>query len=167
MLVSSEAAEVEIETPLAAPASEVWALAVTPEGINEELGPWVSMSIPGSFGPEATIDDLALGQTIGRCWIKVARIPVDFDDLCLVERGPGYRFLERSRLGSARFWQHEREVIATADDACVVIDRLRIEPRAPLRAIGGTAVAERIVRALFRHRHRRLEKRWGSAEGSA
>jgi uncharacterized protein YndB with AHSA1/START domain len=33
-------------TRLAAPAAQVWAAATTPEGINDELRPWLTMSIP-------------------------------------------------------------------------------------------------------------------------
>jgi hypothetical protein len=121
------------------------------------------MSMPKGMAEGATIDDLPLGKTVGRSWIRFAGVPVDYDDLCLVERGPGMRFLERSRLGSASRWQHEREVIATGETTCEITDRLEIEVRAPLRAIGGARLAPRIVRALFTHRHRRLADRWGRA----
>ena len=157
-------ARFEISTRLGAPAEAVWREAVTPAGINHELGPWLRMTMPRGTGPGMTIEDVALGEPIGRSWIMLARVvPVDFDDLRLVERGPGLRFLERSRLGSARHWQHEREVAPAGESACVVTDRLELELRAPLRAIGGTALAERVVRRLFTHRHRRLAERWGRA----
>lgn len=152
----------EITTALHAPAAVVWELAVNLEGINHELGPWVSMSMPKGIGPGMTIDDAPLGEPLGRSWIKLAGVPVDYDDLCLVERGPGMRFLERSKLGSASFWQHEREVVSSGEATCEITDRLAIELRAPLRAIGGAGMAPRIVRALFRHRHKRLAERWGA-----
>jgi hypothetical protein len=122
------------------------------------------MTMPKSIQPGMTIDDAPLGEPLGRSWIRAAKVlPVDYDDLCLAERGPGLRFLERSQLGSARHWQHEREVVEAGPDSCEITDRLELELRAPLRAIGATAVAERIVKALFTHRHRRLRQRWGSA----
>jgi ligand-binding SRPBCC domain-containing protein len=147
---------------LAAPAERVWAGAVDPDGINQELGPWVSMSMPKDLKPGMTIDDIELAVTVGRSWIRLARIPMDYDDLCLVERGPGLRFLERSKLGSARVWEHEREVLATGDATCAIADRLAIELRSPLRAIGGGRMAPRVIRALFTHRHKRLVERWGT-----
>ena len=156
-------AHFEITTALAAPAETVWAAAVDPDGINQELGPWVSMSMPKDLEPGMTIDDIELAVPVGRSWIKLARVPVDYDDLCLVERGPGMRFLERSKLGSARLWEHEREVTATSDSTCEITDRLAIELRAPLRAVGGARMAPRVIRALFTHRHKRLAERWGKA----
>jgi ligand-binding SRPBCC domain-containing protein len=141
----------------------VWAGAVDPDSINQELGPWVSMSMPKDIEPGMTIDDIDLAVPIGRSWIKFARIPMDYDDLCLVERGPGMRFLERSKLGSARVWEHEREVVATGAESCQITDRLAIELRSPIRMIGGARMAPRIIRALFTHRHKRLAERWGLA----
>lgn len=134
------------------------------EGINHELAPWLRMTMPKAIDSEMTIEDAPLGEKLGRSWILLGRVlPVDYDDLCLVERGPGMRFLERSQLGSARHWQHERVVVPVGDGACEITDRLELELRAPLRAVGATRPAERIVRTLFTHRHRRLRQRWGSA----
>ncbi|MEJ7876785.1 MAG: hypothetical protein WKF62_08995 [Solirubrobacterales bacterium] len=152
----------EITTPLAAPAEKVWRGAVDPVGINFELGPWVSMTMPKGIQPGMTIEDASVGEVLGRSWIRVLGcVPVDFDDLCLAERGPGMRFLERSELGSASVWQHEREVVTTGEATCEITDRLDIEVRAPLRAIGGARLAPQIVRVLFTHRHKRLAERWG------
>lgn len=157
-------AHFEISTRLDASAERVWAAAVSPEGINHELGPWLRMTMPKGIGPGMTIEQAPLGETLGRSWILLGGfIPVDYDDLCLVELEPGTRFLERSKLGSASFWQHEREVVALSEASCEVTDRLEIEVRAPLRAVGGERIAPRIVRALFTHRHRRLTARWGQA----
>jgi hypothetical protein len=140
------------------------------------------MSMPKGIEPGMTIDDIELAVPVGRSWIKLGipmrrrtatqakgvhslgLIPVDYDDLCLVERGPGMRFLERSKLGTARLWQHEREVVATGEESCEVTDRLAIELRSPLRMIGGARMAPRIIRALFTHRHKRLAERWGAAD---
>lgn len=161
-LMSSPRATFEISTRLGAPAADVWDFAVSPDGINYELSPLVAMTMPEGIVVDMTIDDAPVGESLGRSWIKLAGIlPVDFDDLCLAERGPGLRFVERSRLGSASFWQHERQVLATADEECKITDRLEIEVRTPLRLVGGGQVAPLIVRALFTHRHNRLAARWG------
>lgn len=153
----------EITTRLAAPAERVWEAAMSEAGINYELGPWLRMTMPRGLDEGISIDDAPLGEKLGRSWILLAKvIPVDYDDLCLAERGPGLRFLERSRLGSARSWEHERAVVAIDAGSCEISDRLAIELRAPLRAIGGAAIAGRLIRALFTHRHRRLAERWGS-----
>ena len=153
----------EITTHLAAPAQEVWAAALSEDGINYELGPHLKMTLPKGIEPGMTIEEAPLGEKLGRSWILFrGLVPVDYDDLCLVERGPGMRFLERSQLGSARHWQHEREVVPTGAATCRITDRLELELRAPLRAVGATRLAERIVRRLFTHRHGRLRERWGA-----
>ncbi len=161
--MAAPTASFEITTRLAAPADQVWEAALSEEGINQELGPWLRMRMPKGLESGLTIDDIPLGEKLGRSWILLAGfLPVDYDDLCLAERGPGMRFLERSQLGSARHWQHEREVVAVGDSVCEITDRLELELRAPLRAIGVTGIAERIVRTLFTHRHGRLGERWGA-----
>ena len=119
--------------------------------------------MPKGIADGTSIDDVPLGETIGRSWIRLARLPVDYDDLRLVERGPGMRFLERSKLASARLWEHEREVTATSPETCEITDRVAIELRSPLRVMGGARLAPRIIRRLFEHRHRRLAERWGRA----
>jgi hypothetical protein len=44
-------------------------------------------------------------------------VPFEYDDLVIVERGPGLRFLERSSTLVAHTWQHERTVAPT-DHGC-------------------------------------------------
>jgi len=100
----------QITTRLGAPADRVWVWALTEEGINFELRPWLRMTHPKGLTHARAIDQAPLGELLGRSWILLrGLIPVDYDDLCLAERGPGLRFLEISELGSARRWQHERE----------------------------------------------------------
>lgn len=158
----------EITSRLAAPAERVWKAAVSADGINHELAPWLRMTIPRGLERGTTVADAPLGVPLGRSWLLLGRVlPVEYDDLCLAERGPGMRFIERSRLGSARSWRHEREIVALGPEACELTDRLELELRTTLRAIGGAMVAERIVRALFRHRHRRLRESWGTVPGAS
>ena len=158
-------ASFEITTRLAAPADRVWASAITERGINDELRPLLRMTRPPGLREGMTIEDVPLGEPLGRSWLLAGGLlPLDYDALCLVERGPGMRFLERSSMGSARHWQHEREVRRLGEAACELTDRLELELRAGLRAVPGSArIARRTVAALFSHRHRRLLRRWGRA----
>ena len=152
-----------IATRLAAPAERVWAWALTEEGINYELAPWLRMTVPKGITHGMAIEQAPLDEPLGRSWILLGRlIPVDYDDLCLAERGPGLRFLEISELGSSRRWQHERAVVAVGSNECEISDRVELDLRVPLRAIGGGRIAGRLVRAIFTHRHRRLRERWGT-----
>jgi hypothetical protein len=137
---------------------------VTPEGINDELRPLLRMTMPPSLRGKA-ISEVPLGEPLGRSWILLfGLVPVDYDDLGLAERGPGFRFLERSKMLSMSSWEHERTV-APAEAGCEVTDRLTFRPRGPLAAVPGFArLAHAIVARLFAHRHRRLAAYWaGSA----
>ena len=107
-----------------------------------------------------TIDDVEVGAPLGRSWILLGGlIPVDFDDLRLVELEPGRRFLERSRTLTFSLWQHERVVEPEGEGSCRVTDRLGFELRPALAWLPGLSqLARTIVAALFRHRHRRLAR---------
>jgi ligand-binding SRPBCC domain-containing protein len=142
-------------------AAEVWSRAITEQGINDELSPILRMTMPPGLRGR-TIDEVEVGTELGRSWILLGRlIPVDYDDLRLVELEPGRRFLERSRTLAFSVWQHER-AIESDNGGCRVTDRLGFEIKRPLAAVPGSArLATAIVRSLFRHRHRRLGRRHG------
>jgi ligand-binding SRPBCC domain-containing protein len=133
----------------------VWRHVTTPEGVNDELRPWMRMTVPAGWTGTG-IDQVAPGTFLGRSWILLfGFVPFDFDDLTVAEVGPGH-FLERSRTLSARVWEHERTVTA-ADPGCEIRDRItfdsRFGPLAPAHAA--------VVRALFARRHARLRRRFG------
>jgi ligand-binding SRPBCC domain-containing protein len=154
----------QITTSLGAPADRVWEWALTEEGINYELAPWLRMTVPTGITHGMAIEQAPLDEPLGRSWILLGRlIPVDYDDLRLAERGPGLRFLEISELGSSRRWHHERAVVPLGDSTCEITDRVDLDLRSPLRVLGGAVVARRILPALFTHRHRKLRERWGSS----
>lgn len=155
---------VEQRSRLDAPAERVWARAVTEEGINDELAPWLRMTMParlhGRDLDQVAAEVAAGGADLGRSWILLLGIvPLDFDDLRIVELDPGRRFLERSRTLTFGVWEHERLIEPDGDEACWVTDRLGFELRPALvRAPGSARLARAIVEALFRHRHRRLAR---------
>src|SRR5688572_9426154 len=126
--------EVQVSTALAAPAAEVWARAVTEEGINDELSPILRMTMPPGL-KNKTVDTVEVGVELGRSWILLGRLlPVYYDDLKLDELEPGRRFLERSRTLTFAVWQHER-VIDGEGDGCRVPDRLGFELKRGIRWI--------------------------------
>lgn len=141
---------------ITAPPSVVWARVVSPEGINDEMRPWLTMSVPaGADG--VTIDNLDVGVPIGRAPLRLfGFIPFDYDDLTIAELEPGRRFREESTMRSMTSWTHDRTVTATADGNTQLIDRISFRPRAPLRPLG--PVLARCLRAYFGHRHRRLKR---------
>jgi hypothetical protein len=134
----------------------VWERVSTIEGVNDELRPIMRMRPPAQ-ARGMVLSDVVPGEPVGRCWMFLfGFLPIDYDDLTLVAVEPGRGFQERSRMLSMRAWEHDR-TIEPDGDGCRVRDRLGIEPRLP----GMGVVLERIVRALFRHRHRRLRRRFG------
>jgi ligand-binding SRPBCC domain-containing protein len=149
-------AVVERRSVVDASADAVWARIVTPEGINDEMWPVMTMTIPrggGSF----TVDDVPIGTPIGRAWLRLFGVlPFDYDDLVIVEVQPGQSFREESTMLSMRHWRHERSVTPDGAARAVVHDRVTFELRAGLRP--ATPVIAAGVGALFGHRHRRLHR---------
>ena len=144
-----------------APAEQVWARVVTPEGINDELRPWMTMSMPR--GAEAlTVDNVPVGVPIGRCWLRLFGVlPFDYDLLTIAELERGHGFDEQSTMMSMRRWRHQRTVTPDGDTKTVVRDRITFELRTSLRP--ATPIVAAGLRALFGHRHRRLQRHFDSA----
>jgi ligand-binding SRPBCC domain-containing protein len=141
-----------VSSRLAAAPEEVWARVTTPEGINDELWPVVRMTMPRGAS-------VRLGS-LGRSWILLAGVlPIDWDDIHVAELREGRGFRERSRLGSARAWHHDRSLDALPGAGCRVVDEIGFDPR--LRAVGGLQAF--VLEAMFRWRHRRLRRRFGAA----
>lgn len=147
---------IERQSVVDAPAERVWARVVTPEGINDELRPWMTMSMPR--GAESlTVDNVPIGEPIGRCWMRLfGVIPFDYDRLMIAELEPGRGFDEQSTMLSMRRWRHERTVTPRNNGKALVRDRLTFELRAPLRI--ATPVVAAGIGALFGHRQRRLQR---------
>jgi hypothetical protein len=127
------------------------------EGINAELGPLLRMTVPRGVG-SLDLQGLEPGP-LGRSWVLLfGLIPVDYDDIGLERIEPGRGFLERSTMLTQRLWEHER-TIEVAPGGATLVDRLAWEPRLPLP--GG--LMRPVVAALFRHRHRQLQRHFGGA----
>ena len=61
---------VERKSIVDAPRERVWQRIVTPEGINDELRPWMTMSMPR--GQESlTVDTVPVGTPVGHCWMRL------------------------------------------------------------------------------------------------
>ena len=148
-------AAVEVSSVLEAPPGAVWERISTPEGINDELRPWLRMTVPG--GGDLDLDTVQVGRPIGRSWVLLfGLLPVDYDEISLVELERERGFLERSRMLSQRMWEHRR-TLAPAEGGTLVTDRVSWEPRLPLPA----GSMRPLFRAIFRHRHRRLRRNFG------
>jgi ligand-binding SRPBCC domain-containing protein len=147
-----------ISTPLRAPAERVWAHASTFAGVNRELWPLVRMTFPPALG-RLTPETFPVGRTAFRSWILLfGLVPVEFDDIALVELAPGRGFSEVSRMFSVREWRHRRTVTPAAD-GCVVRDEIAFVPR--WRWAGGFLAW--VYRRVFELWHRALRRLFGAA----
>ena len=154
--------EVVRSSVVRAPRERVWARVVTADGVAHEFGPVLTMRFPAALAG-ASIADAPTGRPVGRAWILLAGVlPLEFDDLTLLEVSAPRYFRERSRLGSCRVWEHHRDLEALPDGTTHVTDTLRAVPRALLPR----SVVRAVVGALFAHRHRRLA-RWADATSRA
>lgn len=142
------------ESRLASPRDEVWAWAVSVDGVLAEMWPLARMTLPA--GARTLIaDDVELGKPLARSWLLLFGVlPVDRTDLTLVEYESGRRFLERSPMLGMRLWQHERTIDGDAD-ATTLTDELTFEPRVAAPLVG------RFVDVFFTHRHAVLRRRFG------
>jgi ligand-binding SRPBCC domain-containing protein len=131
----------------------VWEVVTSAEGVNHELWPVVRMTVPRGSELELRVGHL------GRSWILLGGlVPIDYDDLHIASFEPGRGFSERSVLGSASEWHHDRSLSDLPGGGCRVVDRIAFEPR--VRALGGLQAF--FFEATFRWRHRRLQGRFGA-----
>jgi ligand-binding SRPBCC domain-containing protein len=141
---------------LFAPRSAVWARVSTAAGVNDELRPLFRMTAPARLRREG-LGAVDVGQRICRSFVLLGGVlPIDWDDITLVELDPPAGFRERSSMLSQRVWEHERTLEQTSD-GCVLTDRIGYEPRIALP----DAVLGALFSRVFRHRHRRLQRRFG------
>lgn len=149
---------------LGAPADEVWMHATRMPSINCEMGPWLQMTYP----PEAetlTLSDagIELGKPLFESWILfLGKVPVDRFSLTLVEIEEGRRFVEASRSKALKSWRHER-VVEPEGRGCSVTDRISFEP--PLFLL--SPVLGSLISMFFDHRHRQLERAFGSTSSAS
>ncbi len=144
---------------VAAPAAAVWERVVHPDGINHEMRPWMTMTMPRRAAG-LTVATVPLGQPLGRAWLRLfGLVPFDFDQLTVAEVEAGTRFLERSTMVSMRRWEHERR-LTPVPGGTRVQDRVTLQPRLPVPGLA--AVLALVVGAFFRHRHRRLGRYFAS-----
>ena len=147
-------AGIEVSSRLEAAPEEIWDWVVTPEGVNDELRPWLRMTVPGG---DFNLSSVELGTPIGRSWVLFCGlIPVDYDEIKLDEIDPGRGFVERSRMLSQRAWEHVR-TIRPVDGGSLITDAVAWEPRLPIPG----AAMKPMFKGIFGHRHRRLRRRFG------
>jgi ligand-binding SRPBCC domain-containing protein len=147
---------VVIESTVAAPVDEVWAVAATFAGVNAELMPYCRMVPPRRLRGR-TLESYRPGERAA-CWLLAGGvIPFDRHLLGLASITPGHGFDEESTTWLQRRWRHQR-TLTPAEAGTAVRDHLTVEPRVRLAA---RLTAPTLAR-IFEHRHRRLRGRFGT-----
>lgn len=153
------AVEVVRQSTVDAPPEEVWAGISTLHGVNQELRPFIVMREPAAMRGR-TVTSLRPGERVHCLMLAGGLIPFDRHHLGLESVTPGEGFAEESSSWLQRRWRHVRTLEAV-DGGTRVTDHVTAEPRVALVA----PIVERVVGALFTHRHRRLNQRFaGSPE---
>jgi len=149
----SETYHFVIETALRASAARVWDHASSMAGVNRELWPLVQMTYPPTM-KRLTPETVPLRRRAFRSWLLLfGLLPIEYDDLTLIELEPGRGFLEVSRLFSMREWRHRRTVLPTAE-GCILRDEVDCTPRWPW---SGPFLVP-LFRFVFALRHRALRR---------
>lgn len=135
---------------------QVWQSSISPSGINSEFKPVLKMSFP------ANLNDITKswqpGKKLFRSWLLLAGfLPIEYDDVSLIEVIPGQKFYERSSLMSQKIWEHERS-LSPLLNGCEITDTIRFSPR--IERLGFIYLA--IFKFVFNWRHRNLRKQFGS-----
>jgi hypothetical protein len=137
----------------------VWSRVSTARGINDELRPLLRMTVPASLRREG-LARVEVGWRMCHSFVLLFGVlPVDYDDITLVRLDPPAGFPERSRMLSQRVWERER-TLEQVPEGCVLSDRVSYEPRLAMP----DQILRRLYGAVFRHRHRRLRRRFGGRE---
>ncbi|HEY1076151.1 MAG TPA: hypothetical protein VGE51_05640 [Fontimonas sp.] len=145
------------ESRLAADAATVWQHASSMAGVNRELMPLVRMTYPADRAALPQGEAVPRGVLFHSWLMLFGVLPFDRHALRLSQVWPQQGFDEDSTSWLQTRWIHRRRLITHADGVSV-IDELEITPRlrfaAPLVGL--------MVTQIFRHRHRRLVKRFGT-----
>jgi hypothetical protein len=128
-------------------------------GVNAELMPVVRMTHPRGY--ERLDRDLIVPglQLFHSVLLLFGLLPVVVHALALLNLTPGRGFLESSSSLLHRRWIHER-VLDAEGGGTRIRDRVYFECRLP--DLGAALVP--LMRAIFRHRHARLRRHFGTEE---
>ncbi|MGV9710052.1 hypothetical protein ACWDTI_05255 [Gordonia sp. NPDC003424] len=150
---------VTMRSEVAASSEAVWDRVASMAGINDELMPYMRMVLPRRHRGK-TLADIEVGVPVGRVWLLYGGVlPIDWDDLTIVDLTPGVGFREESSMATMTTWTHDRRLASRPNRGTEVTDVLEFRPRLPLRPL--TPILEWFVGHLFRHRHRRLARYFG------
>jgi ligand-binding SRPBCC domain-containing protein len=137
----------------------VWRRVTTQEGINDEMNPYMKMTMPRQFRGKS-IADVTPGTRIGKSLLLLfGIIPFGFDDITIAKIETGRMFREESAMTGMRIWVHHR-TLEPKGEKTILTDEITLAPQAPMSLIPGWGrLLSTILSAFFTHRHRRLSRR--------
>jgi ligand-binding SRPBCC domain-containing protein len=151
------AAPVVERSRIAAAPAVVWERVATRQGINDELMPLLAMTFPAEW-ERLDGNDITAGLTRFRSVLLLfGGLPIDLHRFAFLSVTPGQGFLECSSSLLHREWIHERR-LAAVPGGTEITDRVHYQCRLP----GLGLVLQPVIRFVFRHRHRRLLRRFGT-----
>src|SRR5262245_35632326 len=100
---------------IACPVDRVWERVTSQEGINDDIGPYLKMTMPRQFRGKS-IADVAPGTRIGKSFLLLFGVlPFGFDDITIAKIDPGRMFREESVMTGMRIWVHHRTLEPAGD----------------------------------------------------
>jgi ligand-binding SRPBCC domain-containing protein len=145
------------ESKLTSSREKIWDWITSAKGISAEMWPYFKMTIPHGI-TNITNLKITLGQRLFRSYIFLfGFLPIDYDDMTLIELKNKVGFIEESPMGSMRLWRHERHIVDCPEDSSVLVlvDHITFEPRHFSHLIAS------FIFRVFQHRHRVLQKQLG------
>lgn len=125
-------------------------------GVNYELGPFLKMSCSKEW-ERRSLTEWQTGAPLFRSVIFALWVlPIDVHSFYM-EKVSRHGFEEHSSSWMNSLWRHKRTVEPNGS-SCAIRDMVEFTPR--VRMVGG--LAARIYQAVFKHRHKRLQVRFGA-----
>ncbi|WP_028079964.1 hypothetical protein [Solimonas soli] len=145
------------ESRLCAEPPVIWLHVTTMRGVNAELLPLVRMSSPKRYDC-MTLREAPRGELLFHSWLLLfGLLPFDRHALSF-ESIWDYGFQEHSSSWLQRQWRHRR-VVELLPGGARLVDELEIVPR-----FAPPWLVRFFVACIFRHRHRRLRRHFGSLD---
>jgi ligand-binding SRPBCC domain-containing protein len=143
--------QINLQTCVSAPISEVWNWITSVKGISKEMWPYFKMTTPRGI---TGLQDITFepGKRLFRSRIYLfGFIPFGFDDMTLLELNPDQGFIEQSPMAFMNMWRHERS-ISSSEDGTWIMDHVTFEPRHAVNLVA------KFMKRVFIHRHKVIKQ---------
>jgi len=127
------------------------------KGVNYELKPIVYMTTPKEWENRSLIEAPVNKNILSSVILLFGLIPIDIHHLCfaqIFENG----FRETSSSILMKHWNHNRK-IDSCEQGSILIDEISFKTRLPFLDF----ILKPIYDYIFKHRHKRLKTKFGSA----